>query len=207
MKTLAVVVLNWNGLDDTRALLPTLARCRVPEGWSVRLVVVDNDSSDGSVSALGREFPEVEVLAQPENRRFAGGCNAGLRRALDEGADAVMLLNNDTEADPGLVEKLLLALAEEPRAGAASPLICFKQPLDVIWYAGGRCVPRRLLSFEAACAAGDPQCSARGPLTSTPSADPRRASSVSPTWERSRPDNRAGCDSGRSSPGGSSRPG
>ena len=141
MKTLAVVVLNWNGLDDTRALLPTLARCRVPEGWSVRLVVVDNDSSDGSVSALGREFPEVEVLAQPENRRFAGGCNAGLRRALDEGADAVMLLNNDTEADPGLVEKLLLALAEEPRAGAASPLICFKQPLDVIWYAGGRCVP------------------------------------------------------------------
>jgi hypothetical protein len=141
MKTLAVVVLNWNGLEDTRALLPTLARCRAPEGWSARVLVVDNGSSDGSAEKIAPEFPAVEVLALPENRRFAGGCNAGLRRALDQGADAVMLLNNDTEADPGLFEKLVLALEEDPRAGAAAPLICFQQPLDVIWYAGGRCVP------------------------------------------------------------------
>jgi len=141
MRTLAVVVLNWNGLADTRALLPTLARCRAPEGWRVRVVVVDNGSSDGSAAALAREFPDLDLLALPENRRFAGGCNAGLARALGGGADAVMLLNNDTEADPGLCEQLLLALERDPRAGAAAPLICFQQPPGVIWYAGGRCVP------------------------------------------------------------------
>jgi len=141
MKTLAVVVLNWNGLEDTRALLPTLARCRVPDGWRMRVLVVDNGSSDGSAAALAREFPEAEVVALPENRRFAGGCNAGLVRALGQGADAAMLLNNDTEADPGLLEHLLLALEQDPAAGAAAPLICFQRPLDVIWYAGGRCSP------------------------------------------------------------------
>ena len=40
MRTLAVVVPNWNGLEDTRALLPTLERCRLPEGWRVRVLVL-----------------------------------------------------------------------------------------------------------------------------------------------------------------------
>ena len=141
MRTLAVVVLNWNGLEDTRALLPTLAHGRLPDGWRLHLLVVDNGSSDGSAAAIGREFPDVELLALPANRRFAGGCNAGLERALAQGADAVMLLNNDTEAEPGLCEQLLLALDRDPRAGAAAPLICFQQPPGVIWYAGGRCSP------------------------------------------------------------------
>lgn len=141
MKQLAVVVLNWNGLDDTRALLPTLARCRTPAGWTPRVIVVDNGSSDGSAAALTREFPDVQILALDDNRRFAGGNNAGLSAALAAGADAVMLLNNDTEADPGLYEKLILALEQDPAAGAAAPLIYFGAPSQRIWYAGGRCVP------------------------------------------------------------------
>ena len=141
MKRLEIVVLNWNGLEDTRALLKCLRACRAPEGWSSAVLVVDNGSSDGSVTALEQEFPEVSVLALPENRRFAGGNNAGLKDALDRGADAVMLLNNDTEADPALCERLLLALEQDPDAGAAAPLIYFAPPSQLIWYAGGRCVP------------------------------------------------------------------
>ena len=141
MKRLTIVVLNWNGLDDTRALLRTLERCRVPAGWSASVMVVDNGSSDGSPSTLAAEFPNVDVLALPSNLRFAGGNNRGLKRALDAGADAVMLLNNDTEADPGLLERLLLALEQHPAAGAAAPLIYFAAPSQRIWYAGGRCVP------------------------------------------------------------------
>ncbi|HEY2955776.1 MAG TPA: glycosyltransferase family 2 protein [Candidatus Eisenbacteria bacterium] len=141
MKRLAVVVLNWNGLEDTRALLRTLERCRIPEGWSAAVMVVDNGSSDGSAARIAAEFPAVEVLALPANLRFAGGNNRGLERALASGAQAVMLLNNDTEADPGLLERLLLALEEHPEAGAASPLIYFAAPSGRIWYAGGVCVP------------------------------------------------------------------
>ena len=140
MRTVAVVVLNWNGVADTLALLPTLERCRLPEGWRLGILVVDNGSTDGSVEEIRAGFPAVQVLALGENRRFAGGNNAGLARALEQGADAVMLLNNDTEADPALLERLLLALEQDPGAGAAAPLIYFAPPSDRIWYAGGHCV-------------------------------------------------------------------
>ena len=141
MSVLAVVVLNWNGLEDTRALLPTLAACRLPSGWSLETLVVDNGSSDGSAAAIAAEFPDVTVLALPENRRFAGGNNHGLRHALGRGADAVMLLNNDTRADPGLLERLLMALDQDPAAGAAGPLIYYGVPSQLIWYAGGMLSP------------------------------------------------------------------
>lgn len=141
MKSLAVVVLGWNGLALTRATLDSLARCRVPAGWSARVIVVDNGSTDGSPAAIAAEYPAVTLIALPENRRFAGGNNVGLARALEDGADAVMLLNNDVQADPGLYEKLLAALDEDPAAGAAAPLIYHAAPTDLIWYAGGRCLP------------------------------------------------------------------
>ncbi len=147
MRRLAIVVLNWNGLTDTRAALLSLSACRVPAGWQAALMMVDNGSTDGSAEAVGREFPAVEVLALRENRRFAGGNDEGLRRALASGADAVMLVNNDTEADSGLLEHLLAALEADPAAGAAAPLIAFAEPRDRIWYAGGRCVPA--LGFAA----------------------------------------------------------
>lgn len=141
MRTLAVVVLGWNGLALTRQTLDSLARCRVPRDWRAEVIVVDNGSSDGSPAAIAAEYPEVRLLALPENRRFAGGNNAGLALALERGADAVMLLNNDVQADPALYEKLLAALEESPGAGAAAPLIYHAAPTDLIWYAGGRCVP------------------------------------------------------------------
>jgi len=141
MKSLTVVVLSWNGLVLTRDTLRSLEACAVPESWRLRVLVVDNASSDGSPHMVRDEFPGVELLALAENRRFAGGNNEGLRRALDAGADAVMLLNNDVVADPKMIAKLLAALDEQPDAGAAAPLIYFAPPSDRIWYGGGRCRP------------------------------------------------------------------
>jgi hypothetical protein len=141
VKTLAVVVLSWNGREFTRETLRSLLACRVPEPWRLHAMVVDNASEDGSAAMVREEFPGVELLALAENRRYAGGNNAGLARALEAGADAIMLLNNDVLVDPGLVAKLLAALEERPEAGAAAPLIYHAPPSDRIWYAGGRCTP------------------------------------------------------------------
>lgn len=141
MRTLWVLVLSWNGAELTLDTLRSLAACRVPEGWRLHTLVVDNASSDGSPARVREAFPDVELLALAENRRFAGGNNAGITRALAAGADAVMLLNNDVVADPKLIEKLLAALAEQPAAGAVAPLIYFAPPSDRIWYGGGRCQP------------------------------------------------------------------
>ncbi len=109
--------------------------------WRLRVLVVDNGSTDGSAAAIAREFPDVELLPLGENRRFAGGNDAGIAHALARGADAIALLNNDTQADPELFLKLLAALAEDPGAGAAAPLIYFGAPSQRIWYAGARCIP------------------------------------------------------------------
>jgi len=141
VKTLAAIVLSWNGVRLTCETLDSLARCRMPHGWRLQVRVVDNASSDGSPSVIAAEYPDVELIALPENRRFAGGNNAGIARALEAGDDAIVLLNNDVQADPGLLEKLLAALAERPAAGAAGPLIYHAAPSDRIWYAGGRCLP------------------------------------------------------------------
>jgi GT2 family glycosyltransferase len=137
---LAVILLNWNGRRDTLAALDALARCRMPAGWSLWTIVVDNGSTDDSIAALAPRR-DAELIALPRNLRFAGGNNEGLRRALAGGADAIALLNNDTEADAGLFERLLLALEQDPGAGAAGPLIYYHPPSDRIWYAGGVCRP------------------------------------------------------------------
>jgi GT2 family glycosyltransferase len=103
------VVLNWNGGDDTLEALASL------EG--IPTICVDNGSSDGSDALVEARFPAVEVLRTGANLGFAGGNNVGIRRALERGADWVLLLNNDAAAEPGLVEALQRAAAARPDAG------------------------------------------------------------------------------------------
>ena len=73
---------------------------------------------------------------------------SGIQRALAQGAAAIALLNNDTLADAGLFERLLLALEQHPGAGAAGPLIYYAAPTDRIWYAGGACHPGIAFSWH-----------------------------------------------------------
>lgn len=129
-----VIVLNWNGLADTRACLASLARA-CDEGTVV--LVVDNGSRDGSPEAIRREFPGVRVLETGANLRFAGGNNAGMRAALEAGADEIMLLNNDTTVDPGFLPAMRTRLRRWPGAGIVAPKILYHAAPELIWYAGG----------------------------------------------------------------------
>jgi hypothetical protein len=89
------------------------------------------------------QFPDVELVRSEVNLGFTGGNNLGIDRALELGADDVMLLNNDTEVEPDMVERLEAALAAHPDAGALCPLILYAEPSDLIWYAGASFDPRR----------------------------------------------------------------
>ena len=141
-----ILVLNWNRRDDTLACLDSLAGA-VLGGASV--MVVDNGSRDGSVEAITARHPAVRVLALPENRGYAGGNNAGIRAALDAGAGAVLLLNNDTVVAPDFLPPLLEVMNADPRAAAVSsavmradsPLVLDVAHLDV--YFGHGLVHRR----------------------------------------------------------------
>jgi GT2 family glycosyltransferase len=132
--SVAAVVLSWNGREDTLACLRSLA------GEAVDAIVVDNASEDGSAEAVELAFPDVELMRNDVNRGYAGGMNVGIRRALERGADHVLLLNNDVEVELGAVARL--AAAAEG-AGAVSPLITFADHPETVWYAGASFDPRR----------------------------------------------------------------
>ncbi len=119
-RDVTIVVLNWNGRDCTLACLESLARARL-DGATV--MVVDNGSRDGSVDAIAARFPDVLLEALPENRGYAGGNNVGIRRALDAGAGAVLLLNNDTVVAPDFLAPLVDVLNGSPEAAGVSSAI------------------------------------------------------------------------------------
>ncbi|HEY3041172.1 MAG TPA: glycosyltransferase family 2 protein [Pyrinomonadaceae bacterium] len=128
-----VVLLNWNGLTET---LECLASLRKQDHPSVKTVVVDNGSANAEASIIEREYPEVKVLRQAENQGFCGGNNIGIRQALADGADYVLILNNDTIAPPQLISELVRASERLEHVGAVSPLILCHPQTDLIWYAG-----------------------------------------------------------------------
>jgi GT2 family glycosyltransferase len=130
----AVVVLTWNGEDDTLACLASLGRV---EYDNLSVVVVDNGSADRTVLRVRTEFPEVAVLETGANLGFAAGNNVGIRHALDRGADYVFLLNNDTEVDPELIRHLVDAAERDASAGVLGPKVFFFSHRDRLWYGGG----------------------------------------------------------------------
>ena len=126
MSVVAVVV-SWNGREDTLDALESLR--------GIDTVVVDNGSVDGSADAIAERFPEAELIRAGVNLGFAGGNNAGIRRALDRGADWVLLVNNDATVEPGIVEALAAAAESRPDAGVLACKVLFADS-DRLWYAG-----------------------------------------------------------------------
>lgn len=126
MRVVAVVV-SWNGREDTLAALESLR--------GIDTVVVDNGSVDGSADAIAERFPDVELIRAGVNLGFAGGNNAGIRRALDRSADWVLLVNNDATVEPGIVEALAAAAESRPDAGVLACKVLFADS-DRLWYAG-----------------------------------------------------------------------
>jgi hypothetical protein len=128
-----IVVLNWNGRNDTLACLASL---RDLEGDPVGVVCVDNGSTDDSVAAIRAAFPDVDLVETGANLGFAGGNNAGIAHALEHGAHWVVLLNNDATLAPGAIDALRRAAREHPEAGALAGKLFFADPPDLIWFAG-----------------------------------------------------------------------
>lgn len=134
-----VVVLSWNGRDDTLRCLASLAAVSYEP---LRVIVVDNGSVDGSADAVESSFPDAVVIRLDQNAGFSGGVNAGIAAAVEAGADDVLLLNNDMVVDRGFLGPLVSA-ASQPEAAAACSQILFAEPPDRVWYAGASFKPRR----------------------------------------------------------------
>lgn len=113
------IVLNHNGEQWLERCLSSLVACAYP---NLRVLLVDNASTDASVSLARGISPRIEILQNPANLGFCAGNNAGIDYALSHGADYVALLNNDTYFDPGWVDRLVEVGETQPHVGILGPV-------------------------------------------------------------------------------------
>ena len=131
----AVILLNWNGKEDT---LECLASVKQLDYTSYEIVLVDNGSTDDSVDAILKQHPDVTLLQTGENLGYAGGNNVGIRWALEQGADYILLLNNDTIVATDLLSAFVSAAKLLPSGSILGAKIYFYDKPDTLWFAGGR---------------------------------------------------------------------
>lgn len=121
----SIVIPNYNGMAFMEACMQAVLR----DAPKAELIVVDNASKDGSLEYTREHFPEARVLAMDQNYGFARAVNEGIRAAT---RPYVILLNNDTEVEPGFTDALVGALEADVRAfSAQAKLIQLQDPLKL----------------------------------------------------------------------------
>lgn len=124
------VVQNWNRRD---LLQPCLAALRGQSYPSSEIVLVDNGSTDDSVAYVREHFPEVTVMALPDNRGFAAGNNVAIRASNSR---YIALLNNDAQPEADWLEAMMDALATHPEVGFCASKMLYLDDLQTIDTAG-----------------------------------------------------------------------
>jgi len=151
MNHIVISLLNFNGLKNTLACLESLRNIKIDD-FKLTIVAVDNRSReefDLKSGSLG-DIPFV-VIKNSKNLGFSGGNNVAIKYALENGADYVLILNNDTYADKDFLTELLKAAAKDSNIGILVPKIYFAPGFEfhkdrylkaekgkVFWYAGGK---------------------------------------------------------------------
>lgn len=129
----AVVIVAWNQLDKTLACLEAVSVFDYP---AFRVILVDNGSEPPLAEPVVARFPAVEMARMPRNLGFAGGYNAGLRRALAGDSDYFLLLNNDTLPRPDALRRLVEALSGAADVGLVTAKVLYAAEPERIWTVG-----------------------------------------------------------------------
>jgi len=133
----AIILLNYNNYRDTFNCLDSLKELTYS---NYETIVVDNNSSNDSLHYLRQRIDKnLTVIDSGRNGGFAFGNNIGIQKALEDNADYIMLLNNDTLVTPDFLEKLLSCFYDSgvENVGVATCRIMYNDARDKVWYAGG----------------------------------------------------------------------
>ncbi|MCX6763624.1 MAG: glycosyltransferase family 2 protein [Candidatus Moranbacteria bacterium] len=128
------IILNYNGKQVIKPCLSSVFKIDYP---NFEVVVVDNNSKDGSLEMAKSDFSKAHFIQNLENLGFASGNNVGIRFALERTAEYILLLNNDTEVEKDFLKNLIEAAELDKNAGLLSPVI-FNKINHKIWFSGGR---------------------------------------------------------------------
>jgi hypothetical protein len=128
-----ILILNWNGKNDTLECLNSLKKITYK---NYKIVIVDNGSKDDSVREIKKNFPNVKIIQNHKNLGFAEGSNVGIRYALKNKADYVLLLNNDTIVDRKFLSEMIKVAESDEKIGIVCSKVYFYSKPRVLQYAG-----------------------------------------------------------------------
>ena len=134
-KKIYIILLNWNNEEDTLECIESLEGINYD---NYKIIVVDNGSEAESVLKIEKKYPELKIIKNKENFGFAGGNNIGIKYAMENGADYVLLLNNDTTVEKDFLEKLVEAGELNKENGLLGPKTNYHSEQNRIWFAGGK---------------------------------------------------------------------
>ena len=129
MKSIAIVILNWNGAGMLRKFLPSV----LEYSQEAEVIVADNASKDDSLKVMENEFPEVGTIVLDKNYGFADGYNQALRQVE---AEYYLLLNSDVEVTEGWLRPMLSYMDAHPEVAACQPKLRCEWNRSMLEYAG-----------------------------------------------------------------------
>jgi len=133
-KKIAIIIVNWKQYELTINCLLSLEKL---EFKSFKVILVDNESNFEKVNKIKICFNKVEVIESKENLGFASANNIGIKYAIENKIEYIMLLNNDTEVNKNFLSPLLNSFQNDNLLGAVQPLIMNYNNRSKVWNAGG----------------------------------------------------------------------
>lgn len=137
-KKIVTVILNWNRFGDTAECVESVLSAVCPREHEV--VVVDNNSTDGSKEGLTRFNGKCRIILLEDNLGYAGGNNVGIRYSIDRNADYTLILNNDVIVEKNALSEMMRAFSENPSAGIVGAVVYSYPPPGRIDFSGSRIV-------------------------------------------------------------------
>ncbi|MDP8261892.1 MAG: glycosyltransferase family 2 protein [Candidatus Ancaeobacter aquaticus] len=134
-KQVTVLILTYNQLAFTVECISSLLKS---DYQNIRILVVDNGSSDGTVDTLTKKFPDITILRNEKNLGCAGGRNTGIKYYLDNlDSDYLFFLDNDIIIEKSAIGELVSLMDSSPQNGIVAPFWYFYNQPDTIFFAGG----------------------------------------------------------------------
>jgi GT2 family glycosyltransferase len=131
-----IILVNYNSYIDTIECVESIEDSHYK---NLKIIIVDNNSNNDSVSIMKDKLKKHIIIESNENLGFSGGNNLGIRYALNNKSDYILLLNNDTIVHPDFLEPLIKAFNENRNAGIITGQIYYYDDKELLWFDGAYC--------------------------------------------------------------------
>ena len=116
----AIIIVNWKQYELTKSCLFSLNKIDCDDH---QIILIDNESNQKEFKSIKNQFENIITFSNEENLGFTGANNIGIKYAIKNEFEYVMLINNDTEVEKNFINPLIDSLEKNKNLGAVQPLI------------------------------------------------------------------------------------